>query len=148
MTAAEQVAADLASVLRHLFRDEDRRYGLDEHDRARLACHVAETQFTHPEHVATVMGWVRWGLHWTAQYRALTADETCVLAAALRVAELAEMFRLLACLADALAAEDWPEARQQWLQLGPFHAVLIGARPDLEYLTVLLQDLTTQPAIH
>jgi hypothetical protein len=26
--------------------------------------------------------------------------------------------------------------------------VLIGARPDLEYLTVLLQDLTTQPAIH
>jgi hypothetical protein len=152
MTATEQVAADLDAVLHHLFCDEEHRYGVHDPDpaqaRARLACHVAKTRFSNPEHVATVMSWVRWGLHWTVQHRALSVTETCVLAAAVRVAEYAEMLVVVERLGEAIAEQHWAEARQLWLQLGPHHALLIGAHPHAEYLTYLLQDHTTQPPIH
>jgi hypothetical protein len=151
MTATEQIAADLTTVVNHVLRDDDHRYGVhdgaNEHAHARLAVRVADAGLANPQELGTVIGWVLTAMRWTARHRALTNDEVLIYSAALRVADCLAMFDLLALLGQAIAAKDWGEARRQWLHLAPWHTSLIAAWPDAEYLNIILQDLTPT-AIH
>ena len=151
MTATEQIAADVTVVVNHVLRDEDRRYGVQHgapgHTRARLAVRVAEARLANPQELETVVGWVLSTMRWTARHRALTNDEVLIYGAALRVSEILCMFDTVALLGQAIEMKDWGDARRQWLRLAPCHALLIAACPDVEYLNIILQDLT-QTAIH
>jgi hypothetical protein len=151
MTTTEQLGEDLTLVINHVLRDEERHYRIhtEGQERARFACRVAEARMADQEGVRTILHWVLTAMLQTVRCRPLTDDEVLVYAAALRVAECLAMLDAIADLGRAFVARDWNTAREIWLRLAPVHALLIGLCPDVESLSIILQDRTSPPiSIH
>ena len=138
---AQQIAADLNTVITHCLVDTEGLYRMPAH-----ILQIAEWGLTKPEELGILVGWVLNNMREGAEFRPLTDDEILVYSAGLRVQEVIEMVNTLALLGDAIAAKDWDTVRPCWLLSAPHHATIIGLGPAFAELNVILQH-NTPPSV-
>lgn len=146
----DQLSEDFCTVLNHVLRDYE-YYGVRAPDgrKALLVLRVIDERFNNRENLTTVLEWVRGFMDWTNGHRRLTRKETRIVAAVDRLFEAVWMFEMIDRLGAAIAAKNWPRARQVWTRLTPFHGMIVSACPTAADLATVLHDEERQStAVH